>query len=200
MQRKLLALALSLLAASPAWAAPGDWLVRGRVIMVDPKVSTSGALSSLDIGVDRQFVPELDFTYMATEHLGAELILGTARHKVTSFGDSLGHVSHLPPTLTLQYHFAPQATIRPYAGVGLNYTRFYSDDLQAGASKLDVDKNSVGGSLQVGTDIALNKDWFLNLDMKKLYIKTGVKTQGGTDLGTLHVDPLVFGVGIGTHF
>jgi outer membrane protein len=200
MQRKSLALALATLVCGSAFAAEGDWLARARIIDVAPKVGTSGTLSTLGIDVDKQVVPELDFTYMVTSNIGAELILGTARHKVTSNGASLGKVSHLPPTLTLQYHFAPDATVRPYAGVGVNYTRFYSANLKAGAADLDVDKNSFGGSLQVGTDIALNKDWFLNLDVKKIYIKTDVKTTTGTALGTLTVNPLVFGIGIGTKF
>jgi len=201
MQQKLLAMTIGLLMTSSAYAAQGDWLVRGRVIDIDPKVSTSGTLSTLGIGVDKQVVPELDFTYMFTNNIGAELILGTARHEVSSFGQGLGKVSHLPPTLTLQYHFAPESTIRPYAGVGINYTRFYSVGLAAGSTGLDVDKSSFGGSLQLGTDVAINKDWFVNFDLKKIYIKTDVKTAGGgTDLGTLKINPLVFGIGVGTHF
>ena len=201
MQHKLLAMTIGLAMTTCAYAAQGDWLVRGRIIEVAPQVSTSGTLSTLDISVDKQVVPEFDFTYMFTDHIGTELILGTARHEVSAGGQGLGKVSHLPPTLTLQYHFTPEATIRPYAGVGINYTRFYSVGLSAGSTALNIDKNSVGGSLQLGTDIAINKDWFFNVDLKKLYIKTDVKTaNGGTDLGTLKINPLVFGVGIGTHF
>jgi outer membrane protein len=33
----------------------------------------------------------------------------------------------LPPTLTMQYHLAPEGKIRPYLGAGLNYTIFYSE-------------------------------------------------------------------------
>jgi outer membrane protein len=200
MSMKSIALALTVLASSQVFAAQGDWLVRGRLIDIAPSVSTSGALSTLGIGVDKQVVPELDFTYMMAPNWGAELILGTARHKVTSFGDSLGKVSHLPPTLTFQYHFSPDAQVRPYAGVGVNYTRFYNPSLQAGPAKLDVDRNSFGGSLQLGTDIAVNKSWFVNFDLKKIYIKTDVKTTTGANLGTLRVNPLVFGIGIGTKF
>ncbi len=174
--------------------------MRARVIDIAPQVSTTGTLSSLGIGVDEQIVPELDFTYMLTNNIGAELILGTARHKVTSFGDELGKVSHLPPMLTLQYHFSPQATIRPYAGVGANYTRFYDVGLAAGTTPLSVDRDSFGPSFQVGTDIAISEKWFANLDLKKIYIKTDVSVQGGADLGTLRINPLVFGVGIGTTF
>jgi len=199
MQKKLLALTAGLLMTSQAFADDDSWLVRARVIDVAPQVSTSGTLSSLGIGVDKQVVPELDFTYMFTKNIGTELILGTARHQVTSNGTSLGHVSHLPPTLTLQYHFAPDATVRPYAGVGVNYTRFYDAHLNAGGP-LSIDNNSFGASLQIGTDVMVNKDWFVNVDLKKLYIKTDVKTAGGTDLGNLRVNPLVWGIGVGTHF
>ncbi|WP_184195773.1 OmpW/AlkL family protein [Chitinimonas taiwanensis] len=196
MQGKTLAILTSLLFASQAFAAEGDWLVRGRLIQVAPSVSTTGALATLDVDVDKQVVPELDFTYMLTNNLGAELILGTARHEVSAGGTSLGKVNHLPPTLTLQYHFTPDATFRPYAGVGVNYTRFYNVDLPG----LQVDKNSFGGSLQIGADYAINKDWFVNLDLKKIYIKTDVSTAGGTDLGTLKINPLVIGLGVGTKF
>ncbi len=196
MQGKTLAILTSLLFASQAFAAEGDWLVRGRLIQVAPSVSTTGALATLDVDVDKQVVPELDFTYMLTNNLGAELILGTARHEVSAAGTSLGKVNHLPPTLTLQYHFTPDATFRPYAGVGVNYTRFYNVDLPG----LQVDKNSFGGSLQIGADYAINKDWFVNLDLKKIYIKTDVSTAGGTDLGSLKINPLVIGLGVGTKF
>lgn len=196
MQGKTLAILTSLLFASQAFAAEGDWLVRGRLIQVAPSVSTTGALATLDVDVDKQVVPELDFTYMLTNNLGAELILGTARHEVSAGGTSLGKVNHLPPTLTLQYHFTPDATFRPYAGVGVNYTRFYNADLPG----LRVDKNSFGGSLQIGADYAINKDWFVNLDLKKIYIKTDVSTAGGTDLGSLKINPLVIGLGVGTKF
>jgi len=45
----------------------------------------------------------------------------------------------------------------------------------------------------------LTKDVFLNLDMKKIWIKTKVKA-GGADVGTLDINPLVTSVGIGTKF
>jgi outer membrane protein len=198
MLKPLAALLLAATATS-TFAAEGNLLVRGRIINIDPSVSTSGALSTLNVDVKSKAAPELDFTYMVTPNIGAELILGTARHEVTAGGVSLGKVSHLPPTVTVQYHFAPDAGVRPYVGAGLNYTRFYSVGLSAGGASLDVDKNSFGGALQAGVDIAIDKNWFVNLDLKKLYIKTDVK-QGNTNLGTLKINPVVFGVGVGTQF
>lgn len=189
---------LGLLSAS-AFADQGDILARLRVIDVSPSVSSSGTVSTLDPSVKDDVVPELDFTYMITNNIGAELILGTSRHEVKLGSTSLGKVSVLPPTLTVQYHFNPQGTFRPYVGAGVNYTRFYSNDLKLGGNQVDVKQNSWGPALQVGADYAINKDWYVNVDVKKLYIKTDV-SMGGTGLGTLKIDPWVYGVGIGTKF
>ena len=39
-------------------------------------------------------------------------------------GTRVGSTRHLPPTLTVRYHFVPDATIDPYVGVGVNRTFF----------------------------------------------------------------------------
>ena len=198
--RKFTVFALASLLSAGAFADQGDILARFRVIDVHPDVSTSGALSTNNASVKNDVVPELDFTYMITNNIGAELILGTSRHKVELNGQSIGKVSVLPPTLTLQYHFNPQGTFRPYVGLGVNYTRFYSNGLKLGAQNVHVDNNSWGPAVQIGADYAINKDWFVNVDVKKLYIKTDASLDNGTGLGTLKINPFVYGVGIGTKF
>ncbi|MDN0075937.1 OmpW family outer membrane protein [Crenobacter sp. SG2303] len=203
--KKVLTLAvLSALGASSVFAGQGDLLARFRVINVDPDTKVDHTLSTLDVDADNQTVPELDFTYMVTDHIGAELILATSRHKVSSKLGDLGKVSALPPTVTLQYHFNPEGQIRPYVGAGVNYTRFYNVGLSSPLGDLTVDQNSWGPALQLGTDVAINKDWFVNADVKKIYMKTDVKgTSGaiaGANLGTLKLNPWVFGIGIGTKF
>ncbi|WP_315382843.1 OmpW family outer membrane protein [Microvirgula aerodenitrificans] len=188
-----------------AMADAGDIIARFRAINVNPDVSTTSTLSDLSTDVKDATVPELDFTYMITNNIGAELILGTSRHKVSAdLGNgstSLGKVSVLPPTLTLQWHFMPQSEVfRPYVGAGINYTRFYDVGLRAGASKLTVDKNSWGGALQVGADFPISKNVFLNVDVKKLWISTDVHMDGVGKLGTLDINPWVFGLGVGMKF
>lgn len=181
--------------AVPAFAqtADGNWMARVRVIHINPD-SSSSPLAGVD--VDSRIVPELDFTYFFTKNIGAELILATARHEVTLNGTSLGKVNHLPPTLTLQWHFSPDSKIRPYLGAGVNYTRFYNVDLTG----LDVDRNSFGGALQAGVDIAVSKNGYLNLDVKKVYIDTKVKTTAGAYVTDLDINPLIVGVGYGWRF
>ena len=185
---------LALIAALPATALADNWMMRVRAIDIVPDVSTSPTVAGLD--VSSEWVPEIDFTYFVTPNIGVELILGTARHEVTLGGASLGKLNHLPPTLTLQYHFQPTPTIKPYVGAGVNYTRFYNVDLAPG---LSIDKNSFGGALQAGVDIAVTKNGYINLDVKKIWINTDVKS-GGAKLTTLDIDPMVWGIGYGFRF
>lgn len=199
--KKMTVVVLAGLLSASAFADQGDILARFRVINVKPNVSSDGTLSDIHASVKSDTVPELDFTYMITNNIGAELILGTSRHEVKSDLGSLGKVSVLPPTLTVQYHFNPQGTFRPYVGAGVNYTNFYSNDLKLpSGTKVNVESSSWGPALQIGADYAINKDWFINLDVKKLYISTKVTASNGDSLGTLHIDPWVYGVGIGTKF
>ncbi|MGV2481702.1 UNVERIFIED_CONTAM: OmpW family protein, partial [Salmonella enterica subsp. enterica serovar Weltevreden] len=78
----------------------------------------------------------------------------------------------------------------------LNYTRFSNVDLPAGVT---IDKDSFGLALQVGADYEISKNVYLNLDVKKVQIRTDVKA-GGAKLGTFKVDPLLVGVGVGFRF
>jgi outer membrane protein len=175
-------------------AAMSNWMMRVRAVNIAPDVSTSPTVAGLD--VSSEWVPEVDFTYFFTPNIGMELILATARHEVTLNGASLGKLNHLPPTLTVQYHFMPTETFKPYVGAGLNYTRFYNVDLAPG---LSVDSNSFGGALQAGVDIKVTENGYINLDVKKIWIGTEVQANG-TKLTDLDIDPLVWGIGYGFRF
>jgi outer membrane protein len=145
-------------------------------------------------------VPELDFSYFVTNNLALELILGTTNHDISSNGAKIGNAKLLPPTLTLQYHFMPDSSsIRPYVGAGLNYTRFYSVNLLAGAAT--VDKHSWGPALQAGVDIPIDNRFFFNVDVKKIWIDTDVKaTATGAKLAGFKLNPWVVGAGVGMKF
>jgi outer membrane protein len=174
------------------------WKVRLRMIAAIPP-STSYDLSGSDVKISASVVPELDFTYFFTKNLAAELILGTTHHKVTLKGagaeTKLGKVWALPPTLNVQYHL-PVGNFTPYIGLGINYTIFYgvTDD----AAKLSY-KNNVGFSTQLGMDYKISKKWFVNLDVKKLFLKTDVTVKGTTPtvLSNVKVDPFIIGLGVG---
>jgi outer membrane protein len=176
-----------------------DWLVRLRAISIEPQVSAGGALGTLGVDVNNAIVPELDFTYMIRDDIGVELILGTSRHQVTSNIGALGGVNVLPPTLLLQYHFNHAGRVRPYVGAGVNYTYFYNDKLKAGDTPVSIKRSSFGPALQAGVDVQVAKNLFVNVDVKKIWMRTSASA-GGTDLGSLKIDPWVIGLGVGMKF
>ena len=93
-----------------------------------------------DLSVSSTIVPELDITYFFTRHIAAELILGVTPHEADAAGllanlppifavNNLGEIGNawlLPPTLMLQYHFFLDNGVKPYVGVGVNYTVFFN--------------------------------------------------------------------------
>jgi outer membrane protein len=184
-------------AAPSAQAADGPWMVRGRVLSFQADITNDPAVAGAKVEVDNTVFPEVDFTYFFTKNIAAELILTYPQKlDVTLEGTKIGSLKALPPTLTVQYHFMPDATFRPYVGVGVNVTLISSVDLPSG---VDVDSSSVGPAVQIGADVKMADKWFLNFDLKKVYIKTDV-TVSGAKLTTLKIDPLLASVGVGYRF
>ncbi len=163
------ALLVALPLAIPATANAQSWMARVRAINISPDVSSS--------------IPGLD--------------VKDQRHEVTLNGNSIGKVSVLPPTITVQYHFTDLGAWKPYVGGGINFTYFYNVGL---TSPLDLaDDWSVGGALQAGLDYEIQKNVYLNLDVKYAWIKNDVTAAGAT-IGDLKINPWVFGLGVGWRF
>ncbi len=196
MKKTLLAVAALCAMTSGAVMAQqqdGKWQVRVRAVNLD--AANKGAAADAGISVNDKVIPELDISYYFTPNFAAELILTyPQKHNVRSNGTKIGSLKHLPPTLLAQYHFTNFGAFKPYVGAGINYTRFSDAKLNDG-SKIDMDKNSWGGALQVGFDYALDKNWSLNFDVKKVYIDTTIN-----GVGKFKVDPLLVGVGVGYRF
>lgn len=201
------------LVSTPAMAEQGDFLIRGRAILVAPTEDSSGINPTFpgdEVSVSNSFAPEVDFTYFLADNIALELIAATTKHDVsgkTGVPKAVGKLADtwvLPPTLTLQYHFAPGARVRPYVGAGINYTIFYSEDASGnledalGSTKVDL-ANSFGFALQAGADVALSEKLFLNFDVKYIDMDTKAKLTTGPLVNRVKVsiDPIVFGIGIG---
>jgi len=178
----------------------GDFLVRARGLWVAPDESASTSIGG-DVSVNNDVVPEVDFSYFATDNIAFELIAATTRHKVShSAAGSLGKVSLLPPTLTVQYHFMPKSQFSPYVGAGLNYTFFYDEDAPGGGINSIDYENHIGYALQAGADYALGGNWSLNVDVKKIFLSTDVSINGGAVTADVDLDPWIVGVGVGYRF
>ena len=184
------------------------WLVRIRALDMVPS-NQSDAFASLgltfpsnSIHLSTKVFPEIDFTYFFTKNLAAELVLTyPQQHDATLAGvGSIGTATHLPPTLTAQYHFPMEkCPVTPYVGAGVNYTIITSSNLSAAGTSLDLTKTSFGLAYGGGLDYKLGGRWSLNFDYKHVYIKTNVKA-GGATLSTAKIDPNLYSIGIGYRF
>ncbi|MEZ0006790.1 outer membrane protein [Flavobacterium sp. 28YEA47A] len=194
------------------------WQIRVRGVGVVPDESAKIGIIGGDAKISNTFIPELDFTYFFTKNISAELILGTSKHDVNTVGSdisavggptsadvNLGSVYLLPPTLTVQYHFLPDQIFNPYVGAGINYTIFYNE--KAGNTVKGIEyENSFGYAFQVGFDLMLDDKFFINVDIKKIFLKTDV-TVDASNLATglsipanVEINPLLLGFGVGMKF
>ena len=179
-------------AAMAQQAKEGPWMVRARAVHLD---SANGDTTGLGLGVNNKWIPEVDISYFFNKNMALELVLTVPqKHTLSSTTGVMGTLKHLPPTLMAQYHFDASG-YKPYVGAGINYTRFSSVNI--GGPKLE--KDSWGPALQVGVDIPLSGNMYLNIDVKKVLIRTDVFS-GATNLGTFKVDPLLVGMGLGWRF
>jgi outer membrane protein len=199
---KLTAVVLGVLGAAAALPAAhaqdaGDWIWRMGIHNVRPK-SDNHNLVNVDAGASLTF----NGTYLFTQHLGVELLAALPfEHDIDlNGGGKVAETKHLPPTLSLQYHFNPNGTWRPYVGAGVNYTLFFDEKTRGplAGSKLELDP-SWGIAAQLGIDVQLRGDWFVNADARWFDIDTDAKLDGAK-IGTVEIDPYAFGLSIGRRF
>ncbi len=117
---------------------------------------------------------------------------------VQSLAGTVASVWLLPPTITAQYHFDPEGAVRPYVGAGINYTFFY--DPHSALPNIGF-KNGFGWALQAGADVPVGEGpYFLNFDVKKVFLGTHVRAAGGAVQASARLNPWIIGAGLGLRF
>lgn len=198
------ALASGLFAGTVQAYETGDWIGRAGVWGVFPKsdnlnnVLGTGATLNADDGYSLGF----NITYMVNPNIGIELIGALPfKHDIELSGaGKVASAYQLPPTLLVQYHFMPASSIRPYAGIGLNYTLFWNEKTTGALSgnSLSLDSSwGVAGELGIDIDVAPN--WFVNTTVSYMNIETDAKLNG-VGIDTVEINPWVVGINVGTRF
>lgn len=200
--KKTAALILLALASPALFADAGDWRFTVGGHNVDPK-SDNGTLAggALDVDVGSNWRPTFTGEYLLTESLGLEVLASLPfTHDVRLNGADAGEVSHLPPTVSLQYHFNEGEKVSPYLGAGVNFTWIHDEESEGPIDGTDLDlDNSWGMALHAGIDFAMRNDWFFGVDARWLDIDADVSVDGA-DVGTVNIDPLVYGFYFGKRF
>jgi len=201
----LLALAAAGVLAAPAALAQsaGDWTLGVGVHNVDPK-SDNGRLDATALGlgplpptsVGNSVRPTITAEYFIRDNLGIEVLAALPFHhdiSVRGVG-KVGSTRHLPPVVSLQYHFTNSTQATPFLGLGVNYTTFFSEETTGAlaGTKLELD-DSWGLAAHVGLDFAVGERGALRIDARWADIESDVKVNG-IKVGTADIDPLVYGV------
>lgn len=190
---KTLALALlaSVALGAPAFAQSAGEMTLGLGLgFVNPK-SDNGTVAGGATVIDSNARPTVTFEYFIRDNLGVELLAALPfKHDINVGGAKAGVTKHLPPTLSLNYHFPTGGAITPFVGLGVNYTVFFEDRSPLGDLKID---NSWGLAAHLGMDYAISEKGAVRMDLRYIDIDSDVKLNGAK-VGRVEVDPLVAGV------
>ncbi len=215
-------LATAIMAATTAFAGQalsyeaGDIVLRLGAANVDPDGDGAdiGGINGLPAGTKLKADDDTQLgitgTYMLTQHIGLGVLAATPfKHDINVGSTKVAETKHLPPTLTLQYHFDTGSSFRPFVGAGLNYTNFFEEDMTAagtaatgGGDELELD-DSFGLALEAGLDFAVDKNWLLSAQVWYLDIEPNATVRaGGNDVVSfdVEIDPWVYMVGVGYQF
>jgi len=206
---------LALLTAAAVGSLPalaqsaGNWTLGVGVHAVDPK-SNGGNLDATALGlgplpttrIDTDTRPTITGEYFIRDNLGIEVLAALPfQHDISIDGvGRVGSSKHLPPVVSLQYHFNSASKISPFIGLGVNYTRFFEERTQGAlaGTKLALDA-SWGLAGHAGVDIQLNPRYALRVDARYIDISSDVRVNG-IKVGKADIDPLVYGAALVAKF
>jgi len=146
------------------------------------------------------------YEYAVSPKFGVELALGvppTIKAKASGSVAFLGEVlsaRNVAPTLLVNYHFGePGDALRPYVGVGGNYTKFTSAKTPYGWNvKLS---DSIGLAVHGGANWAFNKNWGLFASVARIDVKSNLVATGAVVLQTrIDFRPWTYETGVSYRF
>ena len=191
-----------MIAAAPAQAQDQSWFFRAGAHVVDPQ-SGNGTLAggTLEASIDSDVSATLVLGRQLDDHWAVELLASLPfKHTVSLDGADAVDFKHLPPTLTLQYYFLPEAKVNPFVGLGLNYTWTFDEEERGPLAGTGVKVgNSFGAAAHAGLEFDLGRRWNLVADVRWMDIDADVSVDGA-DVGEVSVDPLVYGLYLGWRF
>ncbi|MCX7566268.1 outer membrane beta-barrel protein [Sulfitobacter sp. F26169L] len=189
MKTTFIALAIAATAATSAAAqSRGDFTLGFGIGSVMPK-SGNGVLAGGDASIGNDVRPTITAEYFIRDNLGIELLAATPfEHDINIAGVGFaGTTKHLPPTLSLNYHFPTNSAFKPYIGAGVNYTAFFQEESPLGTLELE---DGFGFAVQIGMDYQLANGSALRANLRWMDIDSEA-TLNGASIGKAEIDPLV---------
>jgi outer membrane protein len=124
-------------------------------------------------------------------------------------GQVIATAKWFSPTVLLEYKFLEESSDwRPFAGVGINYTRFFDrkstpegDAANGGPTSISL-SDSIGPAATVGIDYRLNESWhaYASYSVAKVKSKLEANTSGVVRSTTIEFNPSTWVLSIGYSF
>jgi len=190
---------LSAVTFSTTSFAQSDWIIRTNISNISPDVESN----ALGLDINSDTAVSTDITYFFTPNIAINVVAVFSSHETESVAcdlagsNSCGNIDLLPPIITGQWHFSPNANVRPYITAGINYNIFGDTTGTLDAINTEID-DTVGIAVGAGVDFEITNALAINVDIKQLFIEVDVTTDLGSD--KFDIDPLVIGAGIAYSF
>ena len=169
----------------------------------DPK-SDNGQLAGADASVNDDWSLTGSAAYAFNDNWSVELWSGLAKfeHEVSLAGlGTVASVEHRPTTLSVNYHFAPDSTVRPFIGLGYGWVNVSGERTLGALSGLGIDGSNANGiAFGAGLDWFVSDNVFIRADVRRLSFETDVTVETLGNVGTAEVDPIVYGISAGLRF
>jgi outer membrane protein len=192
----------TLIATSAQAYQAGDMVLRAGAAGVMPTGESDAipALSNAKIEAQDAWSLGITFTYMATDNIGVGVLAAWPfEHDIDVVGGSeIASTKHLPPTVTLQYHFDSTSKLHPYVGAGFNYTTFFDEDINLPGASLSLD-DSWGLAGELGLDYELENNWLVSGQVWYIDINTEASITGVPKFD-VEIDPWVVMLSVGKKF
>lgn len=197
------ALALTGMATAHAqdYAAPGFYGAIGYYD-VSPKNHNGVLAGAFQSDINSDAEPTLTLGYRFKQGWGVEawLPLAKFKHDVSLDGAKSASIKHMPILLTVQHHFLPDQPWQPFAGLGYGWVSITGERTTgpiAGTSLNVKDDSGIVG--QLGLDYFATPNVFVRVDAKYFKWTSDVELNGA-GIGSVKVDPWIYGVSVGYKF
>lgn len=213
----LIATVLPASQATHAAEAPWSFRVGPAHVAFDAKSSVEVAGATVPGGfirVEDNTALAFEAGYRASERVTLRLAFGVPPTSTLSTGGTLntlvppltgtlGQVKYGPAVVSATWSLGEFRAFRPYVGAGVNYTHvFKSTPGDIGGLRI---KSAWGSALQAGFDVALDRDWSVFVDARKVFVKTtatgSIPALGGPPAkARVTLDPLIVHLGASVRF
>ncbi|MCE3004830.1 MAG: outer membrane beta-barrel protein [Xanthomonadaceae bacterium] len=204
------ALVLALALAAPGAASAEGFSVRLGYLNVNPDSDNGRLAGAYDVEVEYDWSATIGASYFVTGNIAIDVqtALAKFKHDLKLTGGATGlptlndanlvGVEHRPTTIQAQWHFAPGEQFGPYIGAGYGWTSISVARNQTGLGTLDTDRAD-GFTAEGGLDVNFDNGVFVRGSVQYLKFETDV-TLGGAGIGTVEVNPWIYGVQVGYRF